>query len=91
MGQVGHQVGEGGVAFADQVASRRYRRLNRGGDRQDNAALHLIVQTRLRFDPRTQDYYARRIKEGNIRREIVRCLERSVAREVFNLVRPSPS
>ncbi|WP_412566098.1 transposase [Streptomyces decoyicus] len=44
--------------------SRQYRRLNRGGDRQANAALHRIVQTRLRFDPRTQDYYERRTKEG---------------------------
>jgi len=35
--------------------SRHYRRLNRGGDRQANAALHRIVQTRLRFDPRTRD------------------------------------
>lgn len=32
--------------------TRHYRRFNRGGDRQDNAALHRIVQTRLRFDPR---------------------------------------
>ncbi len=54
--------------------SRQYRRLNRGGDRQANAALHRIVQTRLRFDPRTRDYYERRIKEGKTRREIVRCL-----------------
>jgi transposase len=35
--------------------SRQYRRLNRAGDRQANAALHRIVGTRLRFDPRTQD------------------------------------
>ncbi|WP_406222769.1 transposase [Streptomyces decoyicus] len=42
--------------------TRQYRRLNRGGDRQVNAALHRIVQTRLRFDPRTQDYYERRTK-----------------------------
>lgn len=67
--------------------SRQYRRLNRGGDRQANAALHRIVQTRLRFDPRTQDYYERRIKEGKTRREIVRCLKRYAAREVFHLVR----
>ncbi|WP_373034405.1 transposase [Streptomyces sp. NRRL B-2790] len=69
--------------------SRRYRRLNRGGDRQANAALHRIVQTRLRFDPRTQDYYERRSKEGKTRREIVRCLERYAAREVFHLVGPT--
>nr|WP_258564452.1 transposase [Streptomyces himalayensis] len=69
--------------------SRQYRRLNRGGDRQANAALHRIVQTRLRVDPRTQDYYERRIKEGKTRREIVRCLKRYAAREVFHLVRPT--
>ncbi|MEV7380815.1 transposase [Streptomyces lydicus] len=67
--------------------SRQYRRLNRGGDRQGNAALHRIVQTRLCFDPRTRDYYERRIKEGKTRREIVRCLKRYAAREVFHLVR----
>ncbi|WP_044377892.1 IS110 family transposase [Streptomyces noursei] len=69
--------------------SRRYRRLNRGGDRQANAALHRIVQTRLRVDPRTQDYYERRTKEGKTRREIIRCLKRYAAREVFHLVRPA--
>ncbi|WP_079065844.1 IS110 family transposase [Streptomyces olivochromogenes] len=67
--------------------SRQYRRLNRGGDRQANAALHRIVFTRLRVDPRTQDYYERRTKEGKTRREIVRCLKRYAAREVFHLVK----
>ncbi|WP_406504965.1 IS110 family transposase [Streptomyces sp. NBC_00212] len=67
--------------------SRQYRRLNRGGDRQANAALHRIVFTRLRVDLRTQDYFERRIKEGETRREIVRCLKRYAAREVFHLVR----
>ncbi|SOE59601.1 hypothetical protein SAMN05446589_1564 [Streptomyces sp. OV198] len=38
-------------------------------------------------DPRTQDYYERRIKDGKTRREIVRCLKRYAAREVFRLVR----
>ncbi|WP_239472419.1 IS110 family transposase [Streptomyces sp. NEAU-S7GS2] len=68
-----------------------YRRLNRGGDRQANAALHRILQTRLRFDARTRDYYERRTKEGKTRREIVRCLNRHAAREVFHLVRPTYS
>lgn len=63
------------------------RRLNHGGDRQANAALHRIVFTRLRFDPRTQAYYERRTQEGKTRREIIRCLKRYAAREVFNLVR----
>ncbi|MGW4138404.1 hypothetical protein ACWELV_16695 [Streptomyces mirabilis] len=42
---------------------------------------------RLRVDPRTQDYYERRIKEDKTRREIVRCLKRHAAREVFQLVK----
>ncbi|MYT17806.1 Transposase [Streptomyces sp. SceaMP-e96] len=71
--------------------SRQYRRLNRGGDRQANAALHRIVQTRLRFDPRTRDYYERRTKEGKTRRELARCLKRYAAREVSHLVRPTQS
>jgi len=67
---------------------RRTRRLNHGGDRQANAALHRIVFTRLRHDPRTRAYYERRTQEGKTRREIIRCLKRYAAREVFNLVRP---
>ncbi|WP_189862335.1 IS110 family transposase [Streptomyces noursei] len=64
-----------GVSPVERSSGRRqFRRLNRGGDRQANAALHRIVFTRLRVDPRTQDYYERRIKEGKTRREIVRCL-----------------
>ncbi|MFC8818807.1 transposase [Streptomyces rochei] len=63
---------------------RRTRRLNCGGDRQANAA-HRIVFTRLRHDPRTQAYYERRTQEGKTRREIVRCLKRYAAGEVFNL------
>jgi hypothetical protein len=64
---------------------RQYRRLNRGGDRQANTVLHRIVQTRLRSDSRTQDYYERRIKEGKTRREVVRCLKRYAARECVGL------
>lgn len=69
--------------------ARQCRRLNRGGDRQANAALHRIVFTRLRWDPRTQEYYERRLKEGKTRREIIRCLKRYVAREVFHLLQPA--
>ncbi|MEU7168292.1 transposase [Streptomyces morookaense] len=77
-----------GVSPVERSSGRRQvRRLNRGGDRQANAALHRIVFTRLRVDQRTQDYYERRIKEGKTRREIVRCLKRYAAREVFHLVR----
>jgi len=66
----------------------RYR-LNRGGDREANAALWRIVMTRLSFDPRTRDYMERRTKEGRSKREVIRILKRYVAREVFrHLPRP---
>ena len=58
-------------------------RLNRGGDRQANAALYRIVIVRLRFDAKTQQYAARRVAEGKSKPEIIRCLKRYVAREVF--------
>ncbi|MER5855584.1 IS110 family transposase [Streptomyces sp900105245] len=79
-----------GVSPIEYSSGRRItRRLNHGGDRHANAAaLHRIVFTRLRHDPRTQAYYERRTQEGKTRREIIRCLKRYVAREVFNLVRP---
>ena len=77
-----------GVSPVERSSGRRhFRRLNRGGDRQANAALHRIVFTRLRVDPRTQDYDERRIKEDKTRREIIRCLKRYAAREVFHLVK----
>lgn len=77
-----------GVSPIEYSSGRRSsRRLNQGGDRQAHAALHRIVFTRLRFDPRTQAYYERRTQEGKTRREIIRCLKRYAAREVFNLVR----
>jgi len=60
----------------------RYR-LNRGGDRQANSALWAIVITRMRSDPRTRAYVARRLEEGRSKPEIIRVLKRYVAREVF--------
>ncbi|NEC89918.1 IS110 family transposase [Streptomyces sp. SID12501] len=77
-----------GVSPVEYSSGRRStRRLNHGGDRQANAALHRIVFTWLRHDPRTQAYYERRTQEGKTRREIIRYLKRYAAREVFNLVR----
>ena len=58
-------------------------RLNRGGDRQANAALYRVVLCRLRWDPRTAAYVARRTAEGRTKPEIIRCLKRYVARDVF--------
>ena len=46
-------------------------RLNRGGDRQANSALHMAVISRIRIDPRTQDYITRRTAEGLSKLEII--------------------
>jgi transposase len=61
-------------------------RLNRGGDRQANAALYRIAIVRLRHDPSTQAYLARRSTQGKSKREVIRCLIGRVSG-----VRPAPS
>ena len=62
---------------------QRRHRLNRGGDRQANSALWRIVFVRMACDPRTKAYVARRTAEGKTTKEIMRCLKRYVAREVY--------
>jgi hypothetical protein len=62
-------------------------RLNRGGDRQANNALWVIAMTRLRDDPRTRAYAERRTTQGKTPKDILRCLKRSIARELFPLVK----
>ncbi|MGW0239905.1 IS110 family transposase [Micromonospora chalcea] len=66
------------------------RRLNRGGDRQANSALYMIVIARLRWDLRTRAYIDRRVSEGKTRREAIRCLKRYVARELYDLIARTP-
>ncbi len=67
-------------------------RLNRGGDRQANNALWRIATNRMRTDPRTIEYTRRRKAEGKTRREIIRCLKRHIAREIYHLLtKPSPT
>jgi hypothetical protein len=58
-------------------------RLNRGGDRQANSALHRVVVTRMRGHRPTVDYARRRTAEGKSKAEIMRCLKRYVAREIL--------
>ena len=58
-------------------------RLNPGGDRQANHALWRIVITRMSSHPPTRIYVERRSKEGRSKMEIIRCLKRYVAREVY--------
>lgn len=61
-------------------------RLNRGGNRQANAALYTIAMSRLRHEPRTRAYMQRRTTEGKTKREIIRCLKRAIARETHRLI-----
>jgi transposase len=68
----------------------RYR-LNRGGDRQLNRALHTITISRLRHDPTTRAYATRRTAEGKSPREIKRCLKRYLSRHLFRLLDANPN
>src|SRR5665213_1510792 len=61
-------------------------RLNRGGDRAANNALHIIAIGRLRTDPKTKAYVAKRIAEGHSKLDAIRALKRYLAREVFTLI-----
>ncbi|UQA97455.1 IS110 family transposase [Streptomyces halobius] len=78
-----------GVSPVEQSSGKtQRRRLNRGGNRQANAALYRIVMTRTRWDERTQKYLERRTTEGMSKREIIRCLKRYVARELYRHIQP---
>jgi transposase len=61
-------------------------RLHRGGDRMANRSLHMAVVVRMRHCPRTRAYVARRTADGLSKKEIIRCLKRYLAREVFRAV-----
>jgi transposase len=61
-------------------------RLNRGGNRDANRALYMICLARMRRDRRRWEYVARRTAEGKSKREIIRCLKRYVAREVYRVL-----
>ena len=63
-------------------------RLNRGGNRQANAALSRAVIVRMRWHAPTIAYVERRTKEGLSKREIIRCLKRHLAREIYYLLPP---
>ena len=65
------------------------RRLDRGGNRQANAALFRAVLSRLRWDSATQEYLKRRTAGGLSKREIIRCLKHYLARTVYKILRAS--
>ena len=61
-------------------------RLNRGGDRQANAALYRIVLVRLRYHEPTKEYMSHRTGEGMTKPEVIRCLKRYVARQAYSIL-----
>jgi transposase len=63
-------------------------RLDRGGNRQINAALHRVIVTRTRCHQPTRDYIARRRAEAKSTREAIRCLKRYLARRIWRLLQP---
>ena len=69
---------------------RQQHRLNRGGDRQLNHALHIIAITRARIDPATREYLERKQAEGNTKKGALRCLKRHLARRFWRLLAQPP-
>jgi transposase len=80
----------GGVAPLEASSGRvRRHRLDRGGNRQLNCALHRIAVTQARVHPAARAYLERKQDEGKSRREAIRCLKRQLARVVFNTLKAS--
>lgn len=81
-----------GVAPVPVSSGRRDRhRLDRGGNRQINAAIHRIAITRARCHPETRAFIERKRAEGKTQREAIRCLKRHLARRIWHLLRtPAP-
>jgi transposase len=67
----------------------RYR-LNRGGDRQANNAIHTIAIIRAKHDPETRAYLDRRVREGKTKREALRSLKRHISRELYQRLNAIP-
>lgn len=65
-------------------------RLNRGGDRRLNRALHIAVLTRMTHDPQTRAYVERRQVQGRTTKEIRRCLKRYLARQIYRILNLNP-
>ncbi len=74
----------GGISPLEASSGRVVRhRLNRGGDRALNKAIHVIATTRMRDCPTTRAYVARRTAQGKRPQEIRRCLKRYIARQLY--------
>lgn len=71
---------------ASSGKSNRHR-LHRGGDRSANRAIHIAVVVRMRYSARTRAYFVPRTADGLSKPEIIRCLKRYLAREIFQILR----
>jgi transposase len=80
-GAFAHLVGVAPIEASSGKITRY--RLNRGGDRQGNRALYLMAVGRMGWDPATKTYVERRTAEGRTKLEIIRCLKRYIARELY--------
>ena len=80
-----------GVAPIPASSGQRNRhRLNRGGDRGANNALYTVALVRMRSDERTRAYVLRRTADGLSKKDIMRCLKRVIAREIYReLIHPT--
>ena len=77
-----------GVAPVPASSGKTMRhRLNRQGNRDADRALHVLALGRMSWDERTREYVSRRTAEGKSKREILRCLKRYVAREVYRILK----
>lgn len=76
-----------GVAPVPASSGQRHRhRLNRGGDRAANNALHTVALTRMRYHAPTRAYVERRTAQGLSKKDIIRCLKRAIAREMHRIL-----
>jgi transposase len=80
-----HLCGVGPIEASSGKTQRH--RLNPGGDRDANRTLYLIAVVRLRYCERTRVYTARRTSHGKSKKEIIRCLKRYIAREIYYTLR----
>lgn len=77
----------GAAPIPASSGQRQRHRLNRGGNREANRALYIVAITRMRHHPQTRAFVARRTSEGLSRKEIIRCLKRYIAREIYYILR----
>lgn len=92
--RMGNEAGFASLAGTSPIPAssgqRQRHRLNPGGDRQLNRALHVIALTRIRGDQETRAYYQRLLDRGKSKREAIRCIKRALARRFYRILTANP-